>query len=91
MLLESLTNVWIVVLLLIMVGWDQREEAPLKWLISPLVPLIRWSGLWHCWNMFAPNVSRVTPRVEVIVKFADGGSATWTPPGWIPRTRWGAL
>jgi hypothetical protein len=91
MIVEWMVNIWIVLMLLTMIGWDQRPESPIKWLIRPLVPVIGWAGLWHCWNMFAPNVDRVTLRAEVVVQFANGQSATWNPPGWISMTPWTAF
>lgn len=81
----------IVVYLLIVWCWNLPDDSPGKWLISPLARLVSWLGLWHSWNMFAPNPIKSSRRIAVQVKYADGSQYEWRPPGTLPESYWPAF
>lgn len=78
----------IVVYLFIAWCWNLPPDVPAKLLISPLSRFVSWMGLWHGWNMFAPNPIRSSRRLAVQVQYADGSRYEWRPPGSLPEGYW---
>jgi hypothetical protein len=81
----------IVLYLVIIWCWNLPEDSPSKWLIRPLTRPVLWLGLWHGWNMFAPNPVRESRRLAVQVQYADGSRYEWRPPGTLPEKYWPAF
>jgi hypothetical protein len=71
--------------------WNLPEDSPGKWLVRPLARVVSWLGLWHGWNMFAPNPIRSSRRLAVRVEYADGSKYEWRPPGTLPEGYWRAF
>ena len=65
--------------------WNLPEDSPAKRLVQPLSRVVSWLGLWHAWNMFAPNPVRESRRLAVQVEYADGSRYEWRPPGTLPE------
>jgi hypothetical protein len=73
--------------LLVAWAWNLPDGYLLKRAIAPLRSVILYLGLWHGWNMFAPEPLMVNRRWEAWLSFDDGGQAIWRPPhcgelGW---------
>ncbi|MBM4003604.1 MAG: hypothetical protein FJ295_10000 [Planctomycetes bacterium] len=68
-------------------AWNLPDSYLLKRAIAPWRSAILYLGLWHGWNMFAPEPLMVNRRWEAWLSFADGSQAIWRPPhcselGW---------
>ncbi len=85
------SDLFIVLFLFIAWFWNLPEDAPGKWLVRPLGKVVYWIGLWHGWNMFAPNPVRASRRLAVRVDYADGSRYEWRPPGALPEGFWSAF
>lgn len=82
------SDLFIIVYLLIAWCWNYPDDAPQKWLVKPLTRVVQWLGLWHSWNMFAPNPVRESRRLAVQVEYADGSKYEWRPPGTLKEGYW---
>ena len=69
---------WIVLFLVIAWGWNLPEGYLLKRCVHPFARAIIYCGLWHGWNMFAPDPLRVNRCWEARLHFEDGSCRRWT-------------
>ena len=46
----------------------------------PLEPYVIWTGLWHSWDMFAPDPLSLNFNVFAEVGFRDGSLKVWELP-----------
>ena len=64
-------------------------------LVEPLRPAVELTALDQSWGMFAPNPRTNQISLEVVLRYRDGSTWTWTPPiggPWISPAsdyRWG--
>lgn len=84
-------DILIVLFLVIAWCWNAPDNSPAKLLVYPLRRFVSFFGLWHSWNMFAPNPIRSSRRLAVEVRYADGSRYEWRPPGTLPETFWQAF
>jgi hypothetical protein len=85
------SDLFIVAFVWIAWSWSLPEDAPAKWLVNQVAKFVSWIGLWHSWRMFAPNPTRSTRRLVVLVEYADGSKYEWRPPGTLPEGPWPAF
>ena len=49
--------------------------------MKPAGPYLRATGLDQDWRVFAPDPRRTSLALEARVRYDDGSTATWRPPG----------
>jgi hypothetical protein len=77
---DSLTNTVIVLLLLIFLGWNLPEGAPLQRVASRLRRPVIWLGLTHNWCMFAPRPVSGLQLAYFEVLLSDGSVGRFDVP-----------
>lgn len=77
-----LINGFIVAYLLFAVFWDHDDKSVFRHFDWRIRPLVRWSGLWHSWGMFAPEPPLSHRRLLMELTCEDGSTRTWTFPSW---------
>jgi hypothetical protein len=77
-----LVNTFIVGYLWFALTWDHDEKSVLKSFDRRIRPLVRWSGLWHSWDMFAPEPPLSHRRLVLEITSEDGHTRRWTFPSW---------
>lgn len=74
-----MTDLFIVVLLLFLWGWDYPADHPARRLVQKFSRPFVYLGLWHGWAMFAPEPIHVLRRVTARIRFQDGSVEVWEP------------
>ena len=75
-----LVNFFIVLYLSFAWCWVQPKTSPFSWLIYPFRKYLRWLGLAHSWNMFAPTPTRSNRYMQAELTFASGTVRVWKAP-----------
>jgi hypothetical protein len=59
------SDLFIVLYVFIAWCWNLPDDSPGRRIVVPLSRFVQWLGLWHAWNMFAPNPVRESRRLAV--------------------------
>jgi len=71
-ILDLACNCFIVVILVIFLGWDLPDGSIIKRFVRKFSKPIVWTGLSHNWAMFAPNPISTNELVRCDIKLRDG-------------------
>jgi hypothetical protein len=77
---QIVTDVFILAVLLVMLGWDMPDGSLLKKLTKRFSRPIIWLGFSHSWAMFAPEPISVNETLRFEFEFASGQRKIITPP-----------
>lgn len=77
---DIVVNVFIAGYVFLTLAWTAPEGAPLRRFIAPFSRWVRWSGLWHSWNMFAPDPLSATRYLVVEIVLRSGAVLLWQAP-----------
>lgn len=78
--IDGLIDGLIVVFLVIAWSWNLPDGYLFKRFIRPWTRGILYCGLWHGWNMFAPEPLMVNRRWEALLFFDNGTVRHWVAP-----------
>lgn len=70
-------NGFIVFLLFVIWCWNLPDDCLARKLIRPWKGFILYTGLWHGWNMFAPEPLFVNRRLTAIVYLKNNAVIEW--------------
>ena len=70
-------NAFIVAYLLVAWGWNLPPDMPLQRLVNKVRGVVLYLGLWHSWNMFAPEPLYVNRRLSAVLYLANGETRVW--------------
>ncbi len=88
---EFAANVFIAFYLFVVVAWTSPQGSPLRRLVRPFVKFVRWSGLWHSWEMFAPDPLSATRYLLAEITLRDGDTLLWHAPSVDDQPAWRAF
>lgn len=77
-----LINGFIALMLFILWAWDLPARSLLNRLVVKLRRPILWCGLWHGWQMFAPDPIIDNCRLQFEIRLADG-SIVFVEPNYL--------
>ena len=72
-----MVDLFIIVFLIVCIGWDLPDGHLMKHLTRPVAPLVRYLGLSHSWKLFAPNPPSSSRKIVGLVHLADGQVLRW--------------
>ncbi|MGH9183796.1 MAG: hypothetical protein ACRDZ9_08350 [Acidimicrobiales bacterium] len=70
----------LVVVLASIALWNMPDSGLRRSTSSVVEPFVSVTGLRQQWNLFAPDPPRRSSQIFARVDYADGTSATWSPP-----------
>lgn len=75
-----LINAFICAFLYVAWAWTLPQASLLRRFLRPFSRYVAWLGLWHSWNMFAPNPLSATRYLRARIKLANGDCVIWAAP-----------
>jgi hypothetical protein len=85
---RGLLNCFIAIHLLILFLWGLPGNKLAAKAKDPVTPYVLFTGLWHIWNMFGPDLCTIQMDLRARIKFRDGSEKEWIAPRMQELSLW---